>query len=60
MSSGSPFGRMMRNGDHKGQSFLSHPHINNVFVFLVTITVCILKIPEVLNFAVMRLDMVVK
>ena len=28
--------RVMTNGDRKGQIFLSHPHTNNGFFFLVT------------------------
>ena len=28
---------MMTNGDHEGQIFLSHPHTNNGFFFLLTI-----------------------
>ena len=30
---------MMTNGDRKGQIFLSHPHMNNVFYFLLTIKI---------------------
>ena len=29
--------QVMTNGDHKGQIFLSHPHTNNRFFFLLTI-----------------------
>ena len=35
--------RVMTNGDHEGQIFLSHPHSNNGFFFLLTIKYCILK-----------------
>ena len=28
--------RVMTNGDHEGRIFLSHPHTNNGFVFLLT------------------------
>ena len=34
---------MMTNSDHEGQIFLSHPHLNNGFFFLLTIKYCVLK-----------------
>ena len=34
--------RVMTNGDREGQIFLSHPHMNNGFFFLLTIKYCIL------------------
>ena len=34
--------RVMTNGDHEGQIFLSNPHMNNGFFFLLTIKYCIL------------------
>ena len=33
--------RVMTNGDHAGQIFLSHPYINNRNFFLLTIKYCI-------------------
>ena len=48
---------MMKNGDHEGQTFLSHPHTNNEFFFLLTIKKPIFifkkRIPEVPKFAEM-------
>ena len=32
--------RVMTNGDREGQIFLSHPHTNNGFVFLLSIKYC--------------------
>ena len=43
---------MMANGDPKGRIFLSHPHPNNGFFFLLTIIYHIL-IPEVPKYAEM-------
>ena len=30
-------GRMMRNGDPEGRAFLSHPHTDNGFLFLLNV-----------------------
>ena len=52
---------MMTNGDRKGRIFLSHPHTNNGFFFLLTIKYRILclkkRLPEVPEYAEMRHDM---
>ena len=52
--------RMMTNGDPKGQNFLSYPHTNNEFFFLLTIKhyiLCLKKLLEVPKYAEMRHDM---
>ena len=52
---------MMTNGDCEGQIFLSHPHKNNGFFFLLTIKYLILcqkkRLQEVPEYAGMRHDM---
>ena len=65
-SGGSPFGiirlaEVMTNGDHEGQIFLSHPHTNNGFFFLLTIKyriLCLKMLLEVPEYAHLRHDMV--
>ena len=51
---------MMTNGDPEGRIFLSYPHTNNGFFFLLT-TVCIclflIKLTEVPEYAKMRFHM---
>ena len=51
---------VMTNGDHKGQIFLSYPHTNNGFFFLLT-TVFIYffesKLPDVPEYAKMQFHM---
>ena len=47
---------MMANGDPKGRIFLSYPHANNEFVFLLTtdfIHLFLNKLPEVPEYAKM-------
>ena len=57
--------RVMTNGDHEGRIFLSRPHTNNVFFFLLTTKYLILywknmkRLPENHEFAEMRHDDVV-
>ena len=41
--------RVMTNGDHEEQIFLSNPHMNNEFFFLLTIKyhiLCLKRLPE--------------
>ena len=51
---------MMTMGDHKGQIFLSHPHTNNRFFFVLTIKYLILywkdmkRLPENFEFTEMQ------
>ena len=52
--------RVMTNGDPEGQIFLSYPHTNNGFVFLLTTVFFFLfenKLPEVPEYAKMQFHM---
>ena len=54
--------RLMTNGDHEGRIFLSHPHTNNGFFFLLTTKYLILywknmkRLPENPEYAEVRRD----
>ena len=51
---------MMTNGDPEGRIFLSHPHTNNGFFFLLAIKyliLCLKVLPEVPECAEMQHDM---
>ena len=51
---------MMTNGDPKGRGFLSFPHTNNGFFFLLTTVFIYLfkyKLPEVPEYAIMQFHM---
>ena len=54
--------QVMPNGGPKGRIFLSHPHTNNGFIFLLTIKYHILclkkRLPEVPEYAGMQHDMI--
>ena len=49
--------RVMINGDREGRIFLSHPHMNNGFFFLLTIKyhiLCLKRLPESPEYAAMQ------
>ena len=51
--------RVMTSSDHEGQIFLSYPHMNNGFFFLLTIEyhiLCLKMLPEVPDYAEMPYD----